>query len=100
MTNQKALFFHLDLYSSLPVPGPIPIPPDPFFVSSHHQQLHMFAGKILGRMKLSAPSDAPINGIGVAPGWLTDTRPVGLTESDREPFCESKVHSIYPRHWN
>jgi len=93
MTSQEGPFFDLDLYSSLPVPEPVPVPPGPFSISSHHHRLRTFAGKILGRMKLSAPSNAPINGLGVAPGWLTVTRPVGLTESDRGPFCESRVQS-------
>ena len=78
MTSKERPFFDLDRYSSLPVPGPVPIPPEPFCLCSAHHVFRTSAGKILGREKLAAPSDAPINGIGVAPGWLIDTRPVGL----------------------
>lgn len=73
--------FDLDRYSSLPVPELVPGPPEPIFPTRLLSHLRASDGKILGRNTLAAPSDAPINGIGVAPGWLTDTGPVGLVKA-------------------
>ncbi len=81
MTSREAPVFHPYRYSSFPGPGPVPVPPGSFFAGSVYRVFRSVLGKILGRKKVAAPSDAPMNGIGVAPGWLTDTRPVGLTQS-------------------
>lgn len=72
---QFFLDFDFDHYSSLPGPAPGPEPPGLFYLTRSNGHLGVFSGKIRGRTKCTAPLDAPIYGIGVAPGWLTDTRP-------------------------
>jgi hypothetical protein len=80
-------FLDLDHDSSLPGPGPEPRPPGSFYLSSFHQHLRASHGKILGRTNDTAPSNAPIPGLGAAPGWLTDTLPGRApAEPDWGPF--------------
>jgi hypothetical protein len=78
MIPRPVLSPYFDHDSPLPVPAPVPAPPDPFLFIMLYRHLRTFDDKILGGKNSTAPSDAPINGIGVAPGWLTDTRPAEL----------------------
>lgn len=78
MTSGQESFFHLNRYSSLPRLGPRPVPPHSMILSAQNQWLRDCVGKFPGRKKQAALSDAPNIGIGVAPRWLTDTRPVRL----------------------
>jgi len=72
------LFFHLNRYSSLPLPGPKPVPPHAWVFITQDKPLRVFVGKFPGRNQRAALTDAPTNGVGVASRWLTDTRPVGF----------------------
>lgn len=78
MMDGREPFLHLNRYSSLPEPGSRPVPPHSMILSAQNQWLRDCVGKFPGRKKQAALSDAPNIGIGVAPRWLTDTRPTRL----------------------
>jgi len=78
MISNEGLFLYLDRHSSLPGPGPVPVPPHAWHFIHQNKTLGDSVGRIPGRMQFDAPTDALTKGVRVAPRWLTDTRPVGL----------------------
>ena len=83
MMGKKAPFFDLDRYSSLPRPGPIPVPPHSRSAAFVDAPLRDCDGNNSEAQEVAAPTDAPSNlGSEWLQGWLMTPSPVrsiGLT---------------------
>lgn len=97
MRVEQQPFFYSYRYSSLPLPVPKPVPPQAVLFTLQREGLHTFLGRIQGRTKHAAPPNALIHGIGVAPHWLRDTRPVRLFRSlaGSQAQTETDVKNVF-----
>lgn len=79
--RKEKLFFHSDRHSSLPLPGPKPLPPQAWILPALDQWFQHCVGKIRGRMKFAVPVILPMNGIGRGSTLAASYRPTGLKRS-------------------
>ena len=87
MMENQTPFFHLDRYSSLPRPGPIPVPPHSELQALPDAPSHDCVGN---NSEAQGPSRADGHfeqkGSEWLQGWLTDTRPGQAYGFGQGPF--------------
>jgi hypothetical protein len=86
----RTLFFHLDHYSSLPRPGPIPVPPDSRLQALPDAPLRDCDGNNSEAQESNrADGHSEQKGSEWLQGWLDDTRPGQVYGLDRGPFWKT-----------
>jgi hypothetical protein len=90
MMENRTPFFHLDRYSSLPRPGPIPVPPHSGVNALSDAPLRDCDGNNSGAQGPScADGRSEQKGPERLQGWLADTLPGQAYGLDRGPFWNS-----------
>jgi len=62
--RKEKFFFCSYRYSSLPLPGPRPLPPQAWILTALYGWFQRCIGTFRGRTQLAAPVNPPMNGIG------------------------------------